>query len=65
VKFSVVPAELVSRLLVHLHLYIQCSLIVKYEVVIVMEGSGENTQGWIRVEPDRNRFVVMVRKQFG
>ena len=25
-------------------------------------GSGENnTQGWIRVEPERNRFVVMVR----
>jgi len=61
VKFSVVPGELVSRLLVQLHPYIQKSLVVKHEVVIVMEGSGENTQGWIRVEPERNRFVVMVR----
>jgi len=61
VKFSVVPGELVSRLLVQLHTYIQKSLVGKYEVVIVMEGSDENTQGWIRVEPERNRFVVMVR----
>jgi len=61
VKFSVVPSELVSRLLVQLHPYIQRSLVGKYEVVIVMEGSGENTQGWIRVEPERNRFVAMVR----
>ena len=61
VKFSVVPSELVSRLLVQLHHYIQRSLVGKHEVVIVMEGSGENTQGWIRVEPERNRFVVMVR----
>jgi len=51
----------VSRLLVQLHPYIQRSLVRKYDVVIVMEGSGENTQGWIRVEPERNRFVVMVR----
>ena len=63
VKFSVVPGELVSRLLVQLHRFIQKSLVGKHEVVIAMEsGSGENnTQGWIRVEPERNRFVVVVR----
>ena len=63
VKFSVVPGELVSRLLVQLHPFIQKSLVGKHEVVIAMEGGGgeNNTQGWIRVEPERNRFVVMVR----
>ena len=59
VKFSVVPGELVSRLLVQLHSFIQKSLVGKLEVVIAMEsgGSGENnnTQGWIRVEAERNR----------
>ena len=38
----------------------------KHEVVIAFEsgsvdGGEGNTQGWIRVEPERNRFVVMVR----
>ena len=65
VKFSVVPGELVSRLLVLLHGFIQKSLVGKHEVVIGMDGGGggenNNTQGWIRVEPERNRFVVMVR----
>ena len=64
VKFSVVPGELVSRLLVQLHRFIQKSLVGKHKV-IAMEGGGggenNNTQGWIRVEPERNRFVVMVR----
>ena len=61
-KFSVVPGELVSRLLVQLHPFIQKSLLGKHEVVIAMEsGGGESsTQGWIRVEPERNRFVVMI-----
>ena len=64
VKFSVVPGELVSRLLVQLHHFIQKALVGKHEVVIAMDGGGSgenNTQGWIRVEPERSRFVVMVR----
>ena len=49
VKFSVVPGELVSRLLVQLHPFIQQSLVGKHEVVIAMESGGESTQGWIKV----------------
>jgi len=44
VKFSVVPGELVSRLLVQLHPFIQKSLVGKSEVVIAMEGGGNSSE---------------------
>jgi len=52
VKFSVVPGELVSRLLVQLHSFIQQSLVGKHEVAIVMEGgNGGGEQQHSRVDP--------------
>jgi len=58
-KFNVLPGELVSRLLVLLHPYIQEGLVWRNEVVIFKKM--ENTQGWIKAEPELNRFIVTLR----
>jgi len=58
-KFNVLPGELVSRLLVLLHPYIQEGLVWKNEVVIF--NKMHNTQGWIRAELDLNRFIITLR----
>jgi len=57
IAFNVIPVELVGRLLVRLHQYIQEGLIWRYDVVIMKEG----TQGWISVDVVRNRFLVTLR----
>jgi len=57
---NLVPGELVSRLLVHLHPHIQDSLVWKNEVVILVQ-SLEQSQAWIRVEEKESRFVVTLR----
>ena len=59
-KFNVVPTELVSRLLVHFHPYIQGDLIWKNDVVLLVKQL-ENTQAYIRGELDQHRFVVLIR----
>jgi len=57
---NIVPGELVSRLLVHLHLHIQDGFVWKNEVVILVQ-SLEHSQAWIRVEEKESRFVVTLR----
>jgi len=58
-KFNVLPAELISRLLVLLHPYLQEGLVWKNEVLIFKKE--ENTQGRIRAELELNRFIVTLR----
>jgi len=57
---NVVPGELVSRLLVHLHQHIQDGLLWKNEAVILVK-SLEKSQAWIQVEEKERRFIVMLR----
>jgi len=57
---NIVPGELVSRLLVHLHPHIQDGLVWKNEVVILVK-TLEQSQAWIRVEEKESRFVVTLR----
>lgn len=59
-KFSVIPSELVSRLLVQLHPHIQRDLVRKNEVVVVVK-SMENSQARIHVDRPNNRFFVAIR----
>ena len=59
-KFSVIPSELVSRLLVHLHEFIQESLITKHEILLLMP-KADNTQTLIRADQELNRFYVTIR----
>jgi len=59
-KFRVIPSELVSRLLAHLHPHIQEGLVWKNECVIMVQEL-ERSQGWIRVEEAEKRFVVVIR----
>lgn len=59
-RFSVIPSELVSRLLVHLHEHIQENLVTKNEILILVKEM-ENSQAWIRVDQQRNRFFVTIR----
>jgi len=56
-RFNVVPAELVARLLVRLHTHIQKQLIWRHDVVIFKD----KTQAWIQVDPSSNRFLVNLR----
>jgi len=58
-KFNILPDELVSRLLVLLHPYIQENLVWKDQVVIFRRE--ENTQGWIRVEAKLRRLIITLR----
>jgi len=58
-RFTVLPSELVSRLLVRVHPHIQEGLVWKNEVVISREQ--ENTQALIRVESAESRIVILVR----
>jgi len=61
-KFRTIPSELVSRLFVHLHTYIQNDMVWKNEVVIkVPERDLERAQAWIRVEERECRFVIVLR----
>ena len=57
---NMVPGELVSRLLVHLHPHIQDGFVWKNEVVILVK-TLEQSQAWIRVEEKESRFVVILR----
>ena len=59
IKFNIVPDELVSRLLVLIHRFIQNNLVWKNDVVIFKEQ--ENTQAYIRVEKSLSRFIVTIR----
>jgi len=56
----VVPSELVSRLLVHLHPQIQDGLVWKNEVVVLVMEMG-NSQGWVRAEIEKARLVIVIR----
>lgn len=59
-KFNVVPGELVSRLLVHVHDKIDDGMVAKNEVLL--RDKHKDTQAWILVETgDINRFVVRIR----
>ena len=56
-RFNVVPAELVARLLVRLHPYIQRQMIWRHDVLLLKD----KTQAWVQVTPASNRFVVTLR----
>jgi len=58
-QFNIVPSELVSRLLVRLHSFIQKDLVWRNDVVILKPK--ENTQAWIQVEVQNNRFITTLR----
>jgi len=57
---NIVPGELVSRLLVHLHPHIQDGFVWKNKVVILVK-TLEQSQAWIRVEEKESRFVMTLR----
>jgi len=57
--FNVIPAELVSRLLVRLYDLIQDSLVWRDEVLLFQEKN--NTQAWIRISISDNSFCVSLR----
>jgi len=60
IKFVVVPSELVSRMLVHLHAHIQNGLVWKDQVLLLVKEL-DQSQAWIRVEVPHNRFIVVIR----
>jgi len=58
-KFNTMPLELVSRLLVQVHPWIQDGLVSKNEVILL--NRQENTQIWVRAEPSLNRLIIILR----
>ena len=57
--FNVVPVELVSRLLVHLHGFIQSSLVWRDEALLFNQE--DNTQVWIRISIPAQSFCMTLR----